>query len=113
VKDFCLQGGDVNGRGGDSIYGGAFKDDKAALKLKHHFGCVSMANSGPNSNRSQFFFCLREEGSQNPCDGKYVVFGRVTNEDGIEFLRRMNRELEQNDQEEPRQAVFVIDAGLS
>lgn len=43
-----------NGSGGDSIYGGKFNDDKAALKLKHDAaGVVAMANSGKNTNSCQ------------------------------------------------------------
>ena len=39
-----------DGSGGDSIYGGRFQDDKAALKGKHDIlGVVGMANSGKNS----------------------------------------------------------------
>lgn len=50
MSGFCAQGGDVvkdDGSGGDSIYGGAFKDEKGGLALKHDAaGVVSMANSG-------------------------------------------------------------------
>lgn len=56
---FCLQcqGGDFekrNGTGGESIYGGKFRDEPAGLKLKHakkHL--LSMANAGKNTNGSQ------------------------------------------------------------
>jgi cyclophilin family peptidyl-prolyl cis-trans isomerase len=50
VQGFCAQGGDVvknDGSGGDSIYNGAFKDEKGGLALKHDAaGVVAMANSG-------------------------------------------------------------------
>mmetsp|Transcript_70123 Transcript_70123/g.168023 ORF Transcript_70123/g.168023 Transcript_70123/m.168023 type:complete len:240 (-) Transcript_70123:100-819(-) len=76
---FVAQGGDVtrfDGSGGESIYGKKFNDEKDAMKLKHDApGVVSMANSGKNSNSSQFFVTL-DKAPQ--CDGKHVVVGRVT-----------------------------------
>ncbi len=60
-----LRAGD--GSGGDSIYGGQFNDEKGGLKLKHDGpGVLSMANSGKNSNTSQFFFTLA---AAPQCDG--------------------------------------------
>lgn len=57
-----------DGSGGDSIYGGKFNDEKTGLKLKHDAaGILSMANSGKNSNSSQFFFTLAPAPQ---CDGK-------------------------------------------
>lgn len=56
-----------DGSGGDSIYGGKFNDEKAGLKLKHDaVGILSMANSGKNSNSSQFFLTLAPAPQ---CDG--------------------------------------------
>jgi len=78
VRGFCCQGGDVvkrDGSAGESIYGGKFNDEKAGIAMKHgRAGLLSMANSGKNSNSSQFFFTLAPAPQ---CDGKHVVFGQV------------------------------------
>jgi peptidylprolyl isomerase len=114
VKDFCLQGGDINGKGGDSIYSGFFKDEKGGLKRKHdHVGVVSMANSGPHTNRSQFFFTLSKDGCQS-CDGKHVVVGRVVNDEALRFLmENVNETLQADDGEVPTTDVFISSCGIA
>ena len=53
-----------------------------------------MANSGKNSNTSQFFIVTSERGAPQ-CDGKHVVFGRVV--EGLDILRRVNAEAASGD----------------
>ncbi|WP_458415362.1 peptidylprolyl isomerase [Schinkia sp. CFF1] len=56
IDDFMIQGGDPtgNGTGGASIWGTPFADEFSP-QLAHFRGALSMANSGPNTNGSQFF----------------------------------------------------------
>lgn len=56
IKDFVIQGGDPrgDGTGGESIWGEDFKDEFSS-DLFNITGAIAMANSGPNTNRSQFF----------------------------------------------------------
>jgi peptidyl-prolyl cis-trans isomerase-like 1 len=88
IPDFMCQSGDPTGtgRGGESIYGGKFADE-LTRELKHTgAGILSMANSGPNTNGSQFFISL----APLPwLDGKHTIFGRVCK--GLDVVNRLGR----------------------
>lgn len=74
IPDFMVQGGDPTGTGSGGP-GYRFDCETADNPLKHERGVISMANSGPNTNGSQFFI------THVPCphlDGRHTVFGKVT-----------------------------------
>ncbi|XP_025021800.1 peptidyl-prolyl cis-trans isomerase C isoform X1 [Python bivittatus] len=112
IKDFMIQGGDFtagDGTGvschlGTSIYGDRFPDEN--FKLKHYgIGWVSMANSGPNTNGSQFFIAVTKPGW---LDGKHVVFGKVI--DGMSVVHDI--ELQATDEHDrPLQDCVIINSG--
>ncbi|KAL5964342.1 RING-type E3 ubiquitin-protein ligase PPIL2 [Taenia solium] len=86
IRHFIIQGGDPSGTGlgGDSAWGGSFPDEFRD-NLKHDArGVLSMANSGPNTNKSQFFITFR------PCpqlNRKHTVFGKVVG--GLDTLDKV------------------------
>lgn len=87
IRSFIIQGGDPTGvgDGGESIWGGKFADDFKLGHLMHNKrGIVSMANSGPNSNGSQFFITYA---SCQHLDKKHTVFGRLVG--GNDTLRSL------------------------
>ena len=91
IKNFMAQGGDfenANGSGGQSIYGNKFEDEKFNVIKHSKAGVVSMANSGPDSNGSQFFITL---GGCSHLDGKHVAFGKLVDcEASKAILGRVN-----------------------
>eukprot|EP00981_Chlorochromonas_danica_P001983 scaffold409_cov167-Ochromonas_danica.AAC.15 len=92
IADFMIQGGDPTGtgRGGESVFGGKFEDELTP-ELRHTgAGVLSMANSGPNTNGSQFFITL----APTPwLDGKHTIFGRVSG--GMKTVRTVGPPIDQ------------------
>mmetsp|Transcript_19821 Transcript_19821/g.63048 ORF Transcript_19821/g.63048 Transcript_19821/m.63048 type:complete len:209 (-) Transcript_19821:187-813(-) len=76
VQDFIMQAGDPSGdgTGGESIYGRHFNDEILGRLGHGAKGMVGMANSGRNTNGSQFFITFNE---CSHLDGRHTVFGRV------------------------------------
>lgn len=101
-----IQGGDFtnfNGTGGESIYGEKFDDENFNLKHEKPF-LLSMANSGPGTNGSQFFITTVPTPH---LDGKHVVFGEVIN--GKNIIRKIENLNTQNDK--PQKDVKIIACG--
>lgn len=79
IKDFMIQGGDPNSKDDDWSNDGMggpdykFEDEFNSNKLVR--GVLAMANSGPNTNGSQFFIVTAEETPW--LDGKHTAFGKV------------------------------------
>ena len=110
IADFMVQGGDPlgNGTGGP---GYSFEDEMNPISLgldeltiqeyeeagyqydynlnshKMEVGVLAMANSGPNTNGSQFFIVT--ESAQPHLDGKHTVFGKVI--EGMEVVRSIEQ----------------------
>jgi len=79
IRNFMIQGGDPLGQGygGESAWGGKFDDeinrDSPLYAGVYEKGSVAMANSGPNTNGSQFFIMHVDY----PLPPAYAKFGRV------------------------------------
>lgn len=88
IRNFMIQGGDPTGtgRGGESIWGKSFKDELNSKLLHSGRGVVSMANSGPHTNGSQFFILYK---SANHLNYKHTVFGMVVG--GLTTLSAMEK----------------------
>jgi cyclophilin family peptidyl-prolyl cis-trans isomerase len=83
IKDFMAQGGCPQGTGTGGP-GYQFEDEFNDHKVVR--GALAMANSGPNTNGSQFFIVTADEAPW--LDGKHTVFGQVV--EGEDVLDRLN-----------------------
>eukprot|EP00249_Psilotum_nudum_P024974 c29338_g1_i2 orf=370-2676(+) len=107
IKGFMAQGGDFSnkdGTGGESIYGGKFADEK----FRYTHGCagvLSMANSGPNTNGSQFFVTF---GPARHLDGKHVVFGQVV--EGMDVLKKIEHQ-PTGPRDKPEKTIKIVNCG--
>lgn len=129
IQDFMIQGGDPEGTGmgGESIYGEAFEDE-FSNELYNIRGALSMANSGPNTNGSQFFIVQNttldpslkeqmekagypeeiikayEKGGTPWLDNKHTVFGQVV--EGMDVVDGIAA-VETAEQDKPAEDVVI------
>lgn len=89
IKNFMIQGGDPYTKGEDtSVYGTGgpgykFADEQNDLRMVR--GMIAMANSGPNTNGSQFFIVTIPEAEW--LTGKHTIFGKVIS--GMEVVDKI------------------------
>lgn len=130
ISNFMIQGGDPtgSGMGGDSFFGGSFEDEFSP-KLFNLNGALSMANSGPNTNGSQFFIVTmsdipaqmvsqledagfpediiesyKQNGGTPWLDQKHTVFGHVI--EGHEVSKAIEN-VEKNAMDKPDKDVVI------
>jgi peptidyl-prolyl cis-trans isomerase B (cyclophilin B) len=99
IPDFMIQGGDPTGTGSGGP-GYTFEDEFNSNPVAR--GALAMANSGPNTNGSQFFIVTADA-----CpwlDGKHTVFGRVTN--GMDVVDVISQ-VETGAADRPREDVLI------
>ena len=99
IPDFMIQGGDPRGDGTGGP-GYQFEDEFNDRKVVR--GALAMANSGPDTNGSQFFVVTTPAASW--LDGKHTVFGRVT--DGMAVVDRISG-LPRDSRDRPRKPATI------
>ena len=109
IPGFMIQGGDFtngDGTGGRSIYGKQFDDEPCVSASKHsRRGLLSMANSGLNTNGSQFFILFAPAPH---LDGKHVVFGHLTG--GWDLLDVLEK-IKTGEGDKPKLSITIADCG--
>ena len=128
IDGFMIQSGDPTGEGngGNSIYGDYFEDeinpsgfgmtDEAIEQLQEkgynydfnleshpvEAGSLAMANSGPNTNLSQFFIVTEKD--QPHLSGQHTVFGKVIS--GLDIAQAISK-VEVNEEDKPLEPVYI------
>ncbi|CAL8091312.1 unnamed protein product [Calicophoron daubneyi] len=108
IRYFIIQGGDPSGTGfgGESIWGKPFADEFRPNLTHDSRGVVSMANSGPNTNQSQFFITFR---TCKQLDKKHTVFGKVVG--GLETLGKVEM-IETDKDDKPLEEIRILNCEI-
>ncbi len=138
VKDFVIQSGDPTGTGagGESVFGVPFEDEFSDL-LHNYTGALSMANSGEDTNGSQFFIvctpqdivtqnqisdmeekgysaevvtAYKEVGGLPYLDYVHTVFGQVY--EGLDIVYKIG-DSEVDENSKPIEDITIISASIS
>ncbi len=105
IPDFMIQGGCPRGDGTGGP-GYSFEDEFNEHKLER--GALAMANSGPNTNGSQFFIVTADACSW--LDGKHTVFGQVV--EGQDVVERISL-VDRDSRDRPREPVLIESIAFS
>lgn len=103
IKDFMIQGGDptATGGGGESIWKKPFADEFSEKAKFDKPGVLAMANSGSDTNGSQFFITVKPAPG---LDGRHTIFGEVIL--GLEVVNKINSEAtDKNDKPKKEQKI--------
>jgi cyclophilin family peptidyl-prolyl cis-trans isomerase len=103
IKDFVIQAGDPRG---DGTGGPGYQIEDEITERTYEPYTLGMANSGPNTNGSQFFITTGEIPDQNlkALDGNYTIFGKVTS--GFAVVDAIER-VETNANDKPVNPVVI------
>jgi len=105
IQDFMVQGGDPKG---DGTGGPGYKFEDEINNVKLERGILAMANSGPNTNGSQFFIVTKE--SAEWLDGKHTAFGKVTS--GLDLVMKIEK-AETGENDRPIEAIIIKNIKIS
>ncbi len=111
IPQFMIQGGDFtrnDGTGGKSIYGNTFADENF-IHSHDDRGILSMANSGRDTNGSQFFITFK---ATRHLDGKHTVFGHIDkgDEESMKLLDQLEQVRVKKDM--PIVPIRITDGGV-
>lgn len=110
IQDFMIQGGDPRG---DGTGGPGYKFADEPITKDYDRGIVAMANSGPNTNGSQFFIMT----TTTPLPKNYVIFGQLVGDESLATLAKIAATpvttSTSGEQSQPTQAVIITSVTIT